>query len=90
MPTNRTAIEALGRDFLDVRHRLLDIAASLDRMDRSTNAGLVRSDPRYKQIEEAVRVLTEGQADRAGRVQMVFSLPHNEHWKSALGVEVNI
>ena len=86
MPTTRTAVEVLDRDFLETRHRLLDIAAALDRMGRADGAGQVHSDRRYAQLEQAVRVLADGQPDRAERVQMVFSLPYDEHWESALGV----
>jgi hypothetical protein len=86
MPTTRTAVEVLDRDFLETRHRLLDIAAALDRMDRVDEAGQVHSDRRYTQLEQAIRVLADGQPDRAERVQMVFSLPYDEHWESALGV----
>jgi len=86
MPTTRTAVEVLDRDFLEIRHRLLDIAAALDRMGRADNAGQVHSDHRYAQLEQAIRVLVDGQPDRAERVQMVFSLPYDEHWESALGV----
>ncbi len=86
MPATRTAVEVLDRDFLEIRHRVLDIAAALDRMDRVDGAGQVHSDRRYTQLEQAIRVLADGQPDRAERVQMVFSLPYDEHWKSALGV----
>ena len=86
MPTTRTAVEVLDRDFLETRHRLLDIAAALDRMGRADSAGQVRSDHRHAQLEQAIRVLVDGQPDRAERVQMVFSLPYDEHWESALGV----
>jgi hypothetical protein len=86
MPTTRTAVEVLDRDFLEIRHRLLDIAAALDRMDRVDGAGQVHSDRRYTQLEQAIRVLANGQPDRAERVQMVFSLPYDRHWESALGV----
>jgi hypothetical protein len=86
MPTTRTAVEVLDRDFLETRHRLLDIAAALDRMDRVDGTGQVHPDHRYTQLEQAIRVLTDGRPDRAERVQRVFSLPYDEHWESALGV----
>ena len=89
MPPTRTAVEALNRDFLEIRHRLLDIAAALDRMDRVDGAEQVQSDPRCTQLERAIRVLADGRPDRTERVQMVFSLPYDEHWKAALGVAVN-
>ena len=86
MPATQTAREMLDRNFLEVRHRLLDIAAALDRIDRARNAPETRSDARYLQLERALRVMTDGEPDRSERVQMVFSLPYHEDWRSVLGV----
>ncbi len=86
MPTTQSAIELLDRHFLEIRHRVLDIAAGLDRIDRADDAAKTRSDPRYLQLEQAIRVLFDGKPDRAERIQMAFSLPYDEHWKSTLGV----
>ncbi len=86
MPTTRTAIEMLDRHFLEIRHRILDIAAGLDRIDRADDASKTRLDPRHRQLEEAVRLLIDGKPDRAERIQMAFSLPYDEHWKSTFGV----
>jgi len=86
MPTTQTAIEMLDRHFLEIRHRVLDIAAGLDRIDRADDAAKSRLDPRYLQLREAVRLLNDGIPDRAERIQMAFSLPYDEHWKSTIGV----
>lgn len=86
MPKTRTAGELLDRHFLEIRHRLLDIAAGLDRIDTADDAAKTRSDPRYLKLAEAVRLLIDGKPDRAERIQMVFSLPYDERWKSKLGV----
>ena len=86
MPTARTAREMLDRCFLEIRHRLLDIAAGMDRIDRADDAAKTRSDPRYLQLEQAVRLLTDGKPDRAERIQMAFSLPYDEKWPSVLGI----
>ena len=85
MPTTQTAIEMLDRHFLEIRHCMLDIAAGLDRIDRANDAAKTRADPRYLRVQEAIRVLTDGKPDRAERMQMAFSLPYDEHWKSGFG-----
>ena len=86
MPKTQTAVEMLDRHFLEIRHRLLDIAAGLDRIDRPDDAAKTRSDHRYLQIEQAVRLLIDGKPDRTERIQMVFSLPYDEKWPSVLGI----
>lgn len=86
MPTTLTAGEMLDRCFLEIRHRLLDIAAGIDRIDRADDAAKTRSDHRYLQLEEAVRLLIDGKPDRAERIQMVFSLPYDGKWLSVVGL----
>lgn len=76
----------LDRYFLEIRHHVLDVAAGLDRIDRSDGAGKARSDPRFGKLEEALRVLTDGKPDRTERIQMVFSLPYDADWKSDFGI----
>ena len=54
MPTTQTAIEILDRHFLEIRHRLLDIAAGLDRIDRADDAAQISADRRYDQLKQAI------------------------------------
>lgn len=77
------APEVLNREFLEIRARLLQVAASLDRMDRS--AGSVENDVRLQQIQQALAILQSRGADRAERIQLVFSRPYEPHWKTLFG-----
>lgn len=69
------AMDVLERDFLKMRHGLLDVAAALDRIDRADGAEAVQRDPRMTMLREAVHTLTSGKPDRAERVQLIFSIP---------------
>ena len=82
MTRTRTAKDVLDRDFLEVRCRLLDIAAALDRIDRAQRPDSVRGDLRLAKLQEAIRVLIDGKPDRAERVQMVFSDSYDEGWQT--------
>jgi hypothetical protein len=84
MPIPLAADEVLDREFLEVRTRLLQIAASLDRLDRAD--GSVDSDPRRAKIHEALAILRERDADRAERIQLLFSRPYDVNWKASLAV----
>jgi hypothetical protein len=75
------APEVLNREFLDVRARLLQIAASLDRLDRAE--GAVQSDPRLQKIRQALTILAAGDADRAEQIQLLFSRPYDARWQAA-------
>jgi hypothetical protein len=79
MPIPLTATEVLDREFLEVRARLIDVAAALDRIDRAE--GSVKNDPRLDQIRRAVEVLAGDTPGRAERVQSLFSLPYQEDWR---------
>lgn len=77
-PINASAI--LDRVYLDVRCKLLDIAASLDRVARADDAVAVEGDLRLAQIAEGIDILSTGGFDRAERIQMLFSDPYVPNW----------
>ena len=77
MPTTLTAAEMLDREFLEIRRRVLDIAASFDRIERCPEASAVAADPRIARLREAIGLLTDNQGDRARRIQMAFSDPYD-------------
>ena len=79
-----TAEEILQREFLDIRCRILDLAAMFDRLDRA--AGSVRDDARIARLNEALQVLSNQRSDRAEQVQLVFSRTYDEAWQKNLDV----
>ena len=70
----------MDREFLGIRSRLLDVAASLDRIDRS--GGSTADDARLAQIRLGLEVLLSPGPGRAERFQQTFSLPYDENWRS--------
>jgi hypothetical protein len=84
VPTPQTASTVLDREFLEIRAKLLELAASFDRIDRGE--GDVQADPRMRQIRQAIQVIAGSDADRAARLQLVFSLPYDTHWRDQFGI----
>jgi len=72
------AARALDMFFLDARSRLLDLAATLDRLDRGD--GSAAADPRLEKVRQALLTLLENGSGRAERVQRIFSLAHDPDW----------
>jgi hypothetical protein len=72
------APQVLERCFLESRSKLLDLAATFDRLDRAE--GSVADDPRRAKLDAALRLLLDGQADRAERLQVLFSRPYDPEW----------
>ena len=68
------ARETLEQQFLEMRWRLLSLAADLDRIERAAGgAKLIAADPRLAKFRDAVQTLLKDEPDRAERVQMIFS-----------------
>lgn len=86
MSSELPADEILNREFLVARAKVLEIAATFDRIDRAE--GSVENDPRMASLQKAIQLLMEqGAKDRAEQVQMIFSKNYEEDWKKGLGVE---
>ena len=85
MPIPLTAPEVLAREFLEVRARILQIAASLDRLQRAE--GDVTDDSRQQQLQRALALLQSAEPDRAEKIQLLFSRAYDENWLENLGVK---
>ena len=82
MSTVQSAQQVLDRHFLDIRCGLLDLAAALDRMERSDGYDQTRQDPRLAKLQEGLKILLTAGDDRAERIQLLFSDQYVPHWKS--------
>jgi hypothetical protein len=78
-PTPLDAPEILEREFLQARAKLLQVAATLDRLSRA--AGSVEDDPRAARLRQAAQVLLSDDANRAEQIQMIFSRPYESDWR---------
>lgn len=73
------ARQTLDHEFLDIRSRILDVASSLDRIQRAE--GDVADDDRMKKLAEALRITLSDDPHRAEKIQLLFSREYDEHWK---------
>lgn len=78
------AEELLEQDFLTLRSRLLDVAASLDRIDRAD--GTVDGDDRMALILKGIEIAASHQPHRAERIQLLFSRQYDDSWKTKFGL----
>ena len=70
--------EILDREFLEIRSRILQLAASFDRLDRAD--GNVNDDSRMETIRKGLEILTAMEDGRAKQVQMLFSREYKQGW----------
>jgi hypothetical protein len=80
MSATMAATVVLDRVYLDVRCRLLDVAAALDRIERADGSDEALNDPRWRQLREGIAILKSDGADRAERIQMLFSDSYVPNW----------
>ena len=85
MATARKSAEVLEQEFLPIRAKLLEVAAALDRLDRSS--GSVASESRRAQIHAAIQVLLRPEDDRAEQIQLIFSRPYDGGWRDQFGIQ---
>ncbi len=87
--TNRPANEILDETFLEMRAKLLEIAATIDRIDRSADDGAPLTGDavvRRGKIDDAIRLLLSEGPDRAERLQLLFSRQYESTWRQAMQV----
>jgi hypothetical protein len=87
MSSERTARVVFDEEFLPMRAKLLEVAASLDRLDRAR--GSVAKDPRCTQLQAAIEVLLRSDDDRAEQLQLIFSRPYENGWREKLNIDVS-
>jgi len=80
MVNRRTRAEVLNRDFLETRAKILELAASLDRLDRAQAAE--GTDPRKTQLRKGLEALLSEEPGRAENVQRIFSLEYDPEWRT--------
>ncbi len=88
MPTRRTVPQVLDRDFLEIRARMLDLAAALDRIDRASLPSHQTPDQRLAQIRSGLEALLVPESDRAETIQRLFSLEYDPHWSKRFELPV--
>lgn len=74
-----SASDVLDREFLEVRAKILELAAALDRLDRAD--GKLDADVRLTRLHEGIRELQSESMGRAERVQQIFSRAYQPQWR---------
>ena len=70
--------QILQEYFIENRTRILEIAAFLERLDRSADGAVPSADFRIAAFERALKVLASNEPDKIGQIQLIFSDPTTE------------
>lgn len=71
-------------EFLHMRRDLINLAASLDRLESASAAESVSRDARLEGVLDVLRILADGQPNRAIRAQQRFSDLYDPSWRRNL------
>jgi hypothetical protein len=74
----------LDYEFLPLRAKLLDLAATLDRLDRGRES--LEDDPRMAKVRRAVEILLQHDPGRTEQIQLVLSRAYDEDWSKRFGL----
>lgn len=85
MSTTLSAPEILNREFLEIRCKILELAAAFDRLNRAD--GSLDDDPRLALLREALSSVLESSDERAEQVQLIFSRAYDENWQETMKVK---
>ena len=86
MPSPMSSVAVLDREYLEIRAKILQLAASFDRLERSE--GSFRDDPRLDLVDQALAMISDpDQRDRAEQVQLIFSRNYQENWRQEYGLD---
>lgn len=70
--------QIFSREYLEIRAKILEIAASLDRLERADGEC---DDSRKQLIDQGLEILTSDKSEKAVAVQMLFSREYEEGWR---------
>jgi hypothetical protein len=83
---SRTIQAVLDRDYLEIRARILELAAALDRLDRAAEPPGYLPDRRIATIRSAIEALGVPEHGRAETIQRLFSLDYNPRWRESFEI----
>ncbi|MBM3965898.1 MAG: hypothetical protein FJ308_12665 [Planctomycetes bacterium] len=80
----RTAEKVLAEEFLSARSKILDLAATLDRLERAS--GSVENAAQMQLLSQGLKILCDDEFDKARRVQLLMSRQYDPDWQKTYGL----
>ena len=80
----RTAQQVIADEFLIARAKILELAATLDRIERSS--GDVEDSIPMNLIAQGMHILCDEEVDKAKRVQLLMSRQYDPPWQNTMSI----
>ena len=81
----RTAQQIVLEDFMIARARIVELAATLDRIERAT--GDVDDSKNMQLLMQGMHILCDDEVEKAKRVQLLMSRQYDPHWQAQMSIE---
>lgn len=83
---DQNANQIIEREYLELRSRILQLAASFDRIERADGTGSEAAAENLDKITQGLKILLDEQTEKAKRVQLLFSREYSEDWRNQFGL----
>ena len=80
----RSAEQIVADDFMIARARIVELAATLDRIERAT--GNVEDSKNMQLLMQGMQVLCDDEVEKAKRVQLLMSRQYDPQWQSQMSI----
>ncbi len=80
----RSAEQIVADDFMIARARIVELAATLDRIERAT--GDVEDSKNMQLLIQGMQVLCDEEVEKAKRVQLLMSRHYDPQWQSQMSI----
>lgn len=80
----RSVREVLDQEFLQIRAKILEIAAFYDRLDEAEHSDIDAS--QLATLQAGCGILNDSEKDKAARVQLLFSREYDSAWREKFAI----
>lgn len=80
----RSAREVLEQEYLQVRSKILEVAAFFDRLSDADASNVEQT--QLDLLEKGAQVLCDNELDKAARVQLLFSREYDASWREKFSI----
>ena len=80
----RSATQIVADEFMIARAKILELAATLDRIERAS--GSVDDSKNMQLLVQGMHILIDDQVEKAKRVQLLMSRDYDPNWQNIMSI----
>jgi len=84
----RTAEQIIADEFMIARAKIVELAATLDRIERAK--GDVEDHKNMQLLVQGMHILCDDEVEKAKRVQLLMSRHYDPKWQSQMSIEKKV